>query len=151
MRLGKRTAASCSAGLLAHCVYPIVLSNPFTSTTVSSIPSAPVTEKKRPRKKNIHWSFALIGTPCSGPFKRPVAANSASSLRASSLASSKNTTKYSSRAQESDPRTNENNEDGARTLSETIHRLLRLRRARNISFEHSRRGPRSSLYILHNL
>jgi hypothetical protein len=31
-RLGKRTAASCSAGLLAHCVYPIVLSNPFTST-----------------------------------------------------------------------------------------------------------------------
>lgn len=28
----KRTAASCSAGLLAHCVYPIVLSNPFTST-----------------------------------------------------------------------------------------------------------------------
>ena len=29
----KRTAASRSAGLLAHCVYPIVLSNPFTSTT----------------------------------------------------------------------------------------------------------------------
>ena len=28
----KRTAASCSAGLFAHCVYPIVLSNPFTST-----------------------------------------------------------------------------------------------------------------------
>jgi hypothetical protein len=25
-------AESCSAGLLAHCVYPIVLSNPFTST-----------------------------------------------------------------------------------------------------------------------
>ena len=116
MRLGKRTAASCSAGLLAHCVYPIVLSNPFTSTTVSSIPSVPVTEKKTAEeKKNIHWSFALIGTPCSGPFKRPVAANSASSLRASSLASSKNTTKYSSRAQESDPRTNENNEDGRRT------------------------------------
>ena len=30
--MGRRTAASCSAGLLAHCVYPIVLSNPFTLT-----------------------------------------------------------------------------------------------------------------------
>ncbi len=27
-----RTGASCSAGLLAHCVYPIVLSKPFTLT-----------------------------------------------------------------------------------------------------------------------
>ena len=41
--------------------------------------------------ENVHWSFTLIGTPCSGPFKRPVAANSSSNLRASCLASSKNT------------------------------------------------------------
>src|SRR5258707_13287180 len=41
--------------------------------------------------KNVHWSLTLIGTPCSGPFKRPVAANSSSSLRASCLASSNNT------------------------------------------------------------
>ena len=33
----KCTAASCSAGLLAHCVYPIVLSNPFTSTILASL------------------------------------------------------------------------------------------------------------------
>ena len=44
--------------------------------------------------RNVHWSFTLIGTPCSGPFKRPVAANSSSSLRASCLASSKNTIRH---------------------------------------------------------
>lgn len=33
----KLTAASCSAGLLAHCVYPIVLSNPFTLTILASL------------------------------------------------------------------------------------------------------------------
>jgi hypothetical protein len=46
----------------------------------------------------VHWSFTLIGTPCSGPFKRPVAANSSSSLRASCLASSKNTIRHVRRA-----------------------------------------------------
>ena len=43
------------------------------------------------------------------------------------------------------------NTHNARTLSEAIHRLLRLRRARNISLQHFRRRPRSSLYVLHNL
>jgi hypothetical protein len=40
---------------------------------------------------NAHMSLTLIGTPCNGPWSSPVLANSASSLRASSLASSKNT------------------------------------------------------------
>jgi hypothetical protein len=47
----KRTAASCSAGSFAHCVYPIVLSKPLTLTKnhasdvpliVSAICSSPV-------------------------------------------------------------------------------------------------------------
>jgi hypothetical protein len=44
------------------------------------------------RGRNVHESLRLIGTPCNGPFKRPFSANSVSSLRASSLASLKNTT-----------------------------------------------------------
>jgi len=51
---GKRTAASRSAGLFAHCVYPIVLSNPFTSTEnrprtfliLSTAPARPKGRKK---------------------------------------------------------------------------------------------------------
>jgi len=39
---GKHTAASRSAGFFAHCVYPIVLSNPFTST------------------KNRPWTFLVV-------------------------------------------------------------------------------------------
>ena len=38
-----------------------------------------------------------------------------------------------------------------RTFGEAIHRFLRLRRARNISFQHHRRGPLSGQNILHNL
>src|SRR6266702_2305602 len=49
--------------------------------------------------RNAHMSLTLIGTPCSGPLSSPVLANSASSLRASSLASSKNTEKKKSELQ----------------------------------------------------
>ncbi len=56
-RKKKRTAASRSAGLFAHCVYPTVLSNPFTSTenrprtflVVSTAPTRPKGRKKRDR------------------------------------------------------------------------------------------------------
>jgi hypothetical protein len=39
----------------------------------------------------------------------------------------------------------------ARTLSKTVHHLMRLRRARNISLQYFRRSPRSGQYIIHNL
>jgi hypothetical protein len=107
---GERTTASRSAGLLAHCVYPIVLSKPLTLTrnhprdiplVVSIYPkyARPLQEKGRGEKGDTHKSLRLIGTPCNGPFKWPLSENSASSLRASSVASPKNTTKFVSKCQ----------------------------------------------------
>jgi hypothetical protein len=104
--------------------------------------------------ENVHWSFTLIGTPCSGPFRRPVAANSSSSLRASCLASSKNTIRRvrQTRAQHYHyDRVQIVETQAVRTFSEAIHRFLRLRGARNISLQHYRRSPLSGRNILHNL
>jgi hypothetical protein len=103
--------ASRSAGLFAHCVYPMVLSNPFTLTEnrprpfSSSVPRRPAPkgerkgcwEGKRGGDDHARWSLTVIGTPCNGPFKWPLSANSTSSLRASSLASSKNTRVFGAR------------------------------------------------------
>ena len=54
--------------------------------------------EKGKRGRNAHASLTLIGTPCNGPFKRPVSTKSASSLRASSLASLKKTTAFIARS-----------------------------------------------------
>ena len=43
------------------------------------------------------------------------------------------------------------NTHNVRTLGEAVRRLMRLRRARDISLQHFRRCPRSSPYVLHNL
>jgi len=94
-----------------------------------------------------------MGTPCSGPFKRPVAANSSSSLRASCFASSKNTIRRvrQTRADYRYDRVQVVETQAIRTFSEAIRRVLRLRRARNISLQNDRRSPLSSQNILHNL
>lgn len=49
----KRTAASCSAGLLAHCVYPIVLSNPFTLTILTSLTPSTWKRNESGRKRTL--------------------------------------------------------------------------------------------------
>jgi hypothetical protein len=114
----KRTAASRSAGSFAHCVYPIVLSKPLMLTRNNPrdiyprrqhcVPknwlARPFQRRKEGRKEykgrspearsekgDAHESLTLIGTPCNGPFKRPLLENSESSLRASSLASPNST------------------------------------------------------------
>ena len=95
----------CHAQLVcsfAHCVYPIVLSNPFTSTknrrghfsslfTIYRTAYCALKGGKEnrgmetgKRGRNAHGSLRPISTPCNGPFKRPVSAKSASSLHASS-------------------------------------------------------------------
>ncbi len=91
-------------------------------------------------------SLTLIGTPCNGPLSSPVLVNSASSLRASSLAPSKNTEQRRKRELEK-------NNDGnrSRTLRQTIRCLLRLSSARQVRLQHGCSSPHSSLNILHDL
>ena len=94
-------------------------------------------------------SLALIGTPCNGPWSSPVLTNSASSLRASSLASSKNTetNKEKERKFQRVVRTVRVH----RTLSQTIGHVLDLSSTREVSLQHACGGPYSLSNILHNL
>ena len=120
--------------------------------------------EKGKRGRNAHASLTLIGTPCNGPFKRPVSAKSASSLRASSLASLKNTTvRHSLRAlqvQEKSTFTHQCDLDklvgssewqDVRTLREAIGRLVCLRRAGDVSLQHLGSSPRAGYDVLHDL
>ena len=84
-------------------------------------------------RRNALMSLTLIGTPCNGPLSSPVLANSTSSLRASSLASSKNTEQR--RKREFDDKPNQASKNGgnrSRTLRQTIRCFLRLSSARQV-------------------
>jgi hypothetical protein len=98
---------------------------------------------------NAHMSLTLIGTPCNGPWSSPVLANSASSLRASSLASSKSTEKTKQRNVSS--REWCEWQRGPRTFRQTIRRVLDLSSSRKVSFQHACGSPYFLLNILHNL
>ena len=79
-------------------------------------------------------SLTLIGTPCNGPLSTPVLANSTSSLRASSLASSKNTEQRRKRELDDKPnQASKNCGNRSRTLRQTIRCFLRLSSARQVS------------------